>query len=83
MDGDGFGNACGPDLNDDSGVDFSNLAALESLSIGGDPDADLNGDGIVDAEDLDILASFLFSVPVPSALVQVACPTFSPGRGDG
>ncbi len=68
--GDGFGNHCDPDLNNDLRVDFADLAILKSMffTVGQNKDADLNVDGRVDFADLAILKSRFFSPPGPSGL---------------
>ncbi|MDF1554949.1 MAG: hypothetical protein P1P84_17910 [Deferrisomatales bacterium] len=68
-DGDGYGNRCDPDFNNDGGVNFADLAYLKSVFLSGDPDADLNGDGGVNFGDLAILKSMFLGTPGPSGLV--------------
>ncbi|MDF1555614.1 MAG: dockerin type I domain-containing protein [Deferrisomatales bacterium] len=68
-DGDGYGNRCDPDFNNDGGVNFADLAYLKSRFLSGDPDADLNGDGGVNFGDLAILKSMFLGPPGPSGLV--------------
>lgn len=69
-DGDGFGNACDPDLDNDGIVTFNDLAAMRAVFFdSGDLHADLNGDGIVNFLDLDRLRTFFFGAPGPSGLV--------------
>lgn len=73
--GDDFGNACDPDLNNDNVVDFGDLPALQQafFSQDGDPnwnpDADITGDGVVDFGDLPTVQSLFFQPPGPSGLV--------------
>jgi len=73
--GDGFGNACDPDLNSDNVVDFGDLPAFQAAFFSDDgdlnwnPDADLNGDGVVDFGDLPTLQNLFFQTPGPSGLV--------------
>lgn len=80
-DGDGIGNSCDPDLNNDCTVDFVDrdifIAALETA----DPDADFNGDGVVDPLDQLVLDSFLFQPPGPSGLTN-ACDVGVPDADD-
>jgi hypothetical protein len=66
-DGDGFGNICDPDFNNDLIVNASDLAYLKTVFFTDDPDADLNGDGIVNAADLAILKTMFFGPPGPAA----------------
>jgi len=74
--GDGYGNICDPDLNNDGHVDTLDLAILNAAlntNVGDaayNPDADLNGDNTVDTADAQIMRSYFFGVPGPSGLVQ-------------
>ncbi|MDF1554947.1 MAG: right-handed parallel beta-helix repeat-containing protein, partial [Deferrisomatales bacterium] len=68
-DGDGYGNRCDPDFNNDGGVNFADLAYMKSVFLSGDPDADVNGDGGVNFGDLAILKSMFLGPPGPSGLV--------------
>jgi len=67
-DGDGFGNICDPDLDNDGVVDYVDLFWLQGLFLSSDPHADFDGDGIVSFFDLEIMVSFFFGGPGPSAL---------------
>ncbi|MFK8014271.1 MAG: hypothetical protein AB8G17_02365 [Gammaproteobacteria bacterium] len=71
--GDGYGNACDADLNDDCVVNVSDLGLLRSVffDTGADLDADFNGDGVVNAADLGILRSVFFGAPGPSGTTSV------------
>ena len=53
-DGDGFGNACDPDLNNDGLVDFRDLNLLAEVFFTSDPNADFNEDGIVNFLDFQV-----------------------------
>lgn len=68
-DGDGFGNVCDPDLNNDGIVNDTDTAIMKSRFYTNDPDADLNGDGAVNAGDMAILKSLYGKPPGPSGLV--------------
>ena len=68
-DGDGFGNVCDPDLNNDGIVNDTDLAIMKTKFYTTDPDADLNGDGSVNTGDLAILKSLNGKPPGPSGLV--------------
>ena len=72
---DGFGNICDADLNNDRLTDLKdkNLMnkarnAFTSTSTY-DPNADLNGDGSVNIQDLDLLLKMYGKAPGPSGLV--------------
>jgi len=65
-DGDGFGNFCDADLNNDGLVDFLDLGLLKAAFFGSDPAADLNGDGVVEFLDLGRLKALFFQPPGPS-----------------
>jgi hypothetical protein len=51
-DGDGHGNACDGDLNNDGVVNFADLSIFRGRFGTNDPDADLTGDGVVNFADL-------------------------------
>jgi len=68
-DGDGYGNACDADLNNDGQVNFADLAIFRSRFGSGDPDADLNGDGVVNFADLARFHELFGRPPGPSGLV--------------
>jgi hypothetical protein len=69
--GDGYGNVCDPDLNNDGIVNFSDLGLLKPLFFSADPDADFNGDGAVNFVDLGTMKTFFFLPPGPSGLAQL------------
>ncbi len=64
--GDGFGNVCDGDLDNDGAVNFGDLNIMKSVFFTADADADLNGDGAVNFGDLNILKSMFFKSPGPS-----------------
>jgi hypothetical protein len=64
-DGDGYGNGCDPDLNDDGIVNFLDLSILKASFFTDDPHADVNGDGIVNFLDLAVMSSMFFGAPGP------------------
>ena len=66
--GDGFGNSCDADLNDDGTVNTVDLGLLKTVFFSADPDADLNGDGTVNALDLGIMKARFFELPGPSGV---------------
>jgi hypothetical protein len=65
-DGDGFGNLCDPDLNNDGVVNFLDLGLLRSVFFSSNADADFNGDGVVNFPDLGVLRLYFFSPPGPA-----------------
>ncbi|MAR90037.1 MAG: hypothetical protein CML06_04030 [Pseudomonadales bacterium] len=71
-DGDGFGNRCDPDLNNDGIVDFLDFNLLRSafFSSGSGLDEDFNQDGFVNFGDLAILRAFYGEAPGPSAVAN-------------
>lgn len=64
--GDGYGNRCDADLNNDCIVNVVDLGALRSVFFTTDPDADLNADGTVNVIDLGLLRSLFFQPPGPA-----------------
>ncbi|NNF17758.1 MAG: hypothetical protein HKN70_13525 [Gammaproteobacteria bacterium] len=67
-DGDGFGNICDPDFNNDGVINFLDLGYLGSRFGSSDPDADLDGDGFVTFLDFAILRDMFYGVPGPAAV---------------
>jgi 6-phosphogluconolactonase (cycloisomerase 2 family) len=70
--GDGIGNVCDADLDDDCAVNFLDLGLLKIVFFSADPDADFNGDGSVNFADLGIMKGGFFLPPGPSG-VPNAC----------
>lgn len=68
-DGDGIGNMCDPDLNNDNVVNFEDLARMKAVFLSSDQHADLNGDGAVNFPDLAIMKAMFLQEPGPSARV--------------
>src|SRR5690606_18874560 len=68
-DGDGYGNRCDGDLNNDGNVNFIDLAIFRAAFGTTDPHADLDGNGNVNFIDLAIFQSMFGSPPGPSGLV--------------
>jgi len=64
--GDGFGNICDADLNNDLAVNLNDLFMFRRAYGTADPDADLNGDGSVNLNDLFLFRSLYGSEPGPS-----------------
>lgn len=67
-DGDGYGNLCDADLNNDGTTDFLDLGRLKEVFFTDNADADLNGDGTVDFLDLGLLKSMFFHPAGPAAI---------------
>jgi hypothetical protein len=67
-DGDGYGNMCDADLDNNGKVNFADLAMFRSAFGTVDPNYDLNGDGRVNFADLAILKSWFGKPPGPSAV---------------
>lgn len=65
--GDGFGNRCDADLNDDGIVNTLDLGIFRQrfFTVGAN-DADFNGDGVVNPLDLGILRALFFKPPGPA-----------------
>ncbi|MFK7886542.1 MAG: proprotein convertase P-domain-containing protein [Gammaproteobacteria bacterium] len=72
--GDGFGNACDADLNNDCIVNVVDLGLLRSVFFTADDDADLNGDGIVNVVDLGLLRLGFFNPPGPAVEPNACTP---------
>lgn len=70
--GDGFGNICDGDFNDDCRTNIADLAIFKGGFLGTDPDLDLNGIGGVNIADLSIFKGLFLGAPGPSGLA--ACP---------
>jgi hypothetical protein len=67
-DGDGYGNVCDADLNQDGVVNFVDLGLFKTVFFNNDPDADFDGDGNVNFRDLAQLKADFFKPPGPSGL---------------
>ncbi len=72
--GDGFGNLCDADLNNDNVVNVVDLGILRTVFFTADPDADFNGDGVVNVTDLGIMRAGFFAAPGPSGLSPILSP---------
>ena len=69
--GDGYGNACDADLDNDGFINFADLGDLKvAFFSDGDVDADFNGDGHVNFADLGIMKASFFGPPGPSGIVS-------------
>jgi hypothetical protein len=67
-DGDGYGNLCDGDLNNDGIVNFRDVALFRQRFGTSDPDADFDGSGFVNFGDLAILRQLFLKPPGPSGL---------------
>lgn len=67
-DGDGYGNVCDADLNDDGIVNFQDLALFRQRFGSADADADFDGNGIVNFADLERLRLLFLESPGPSGI---------------
>lgn len=65
-DGDGIGNTCDADLNNDCVVNFIDFGIWSERFLSSDADADFNGDGAVNFLDLSILTNSFLMEPGPS-----------------
>jgi hypothetical protein len=65
---DGYGNMCDADLDDSLYVDDVDLEIFRKAFFSGEPDADFNGDGVVNVIDLGIFRVLFSQPPGPSAL---------------
>lgn len=70
--GDGFGNACDADLNNDCGVNLADLILFKNVFATAAADADFNSDGTVNLADLVAFKALFASPPGPSG-VPNAC----------
>jgi hypothetical protein len=67
-DGDGFGNACDGDLDNNGITNFGDLALMKSVFLKTGPlNADLTGDGVVNFADLARMKQLFLRPPGPSA----------------
>ena len=64
-DGDGFGNACDADLNNDGVVNVIDLGILRACFFTADPDADFDGNGVVNVVDLGIMRTAFSAYRAP------------------
>ena len=68
--GDGFGNACDADLDNNGVVNVVDLGLLRSVFFTDDADADFNGDGVVNVVDLAVMRASFFGPPGPSGVAR-------------
>ncbi len=69
-DGDGFGNACDPDLNNDGVVNFLDISSWVPFfnTACGDVDEDFDGDGGCNFGDYALFPQFFMQPPGPSGI---------------
>ncbi len=66
--GDGFGNVCDTDLDNDGDINFSDVALLKVVFLTADADADFDGNGTVDFGDLARMKATFLGAPGPSGV---------------
>lgn len=64
--GDGYGNLCDTDLNNDSITNFIDVGMFRTAFLTTDADADFNGDGVVNFIDFAVMRTQFFQPPGPS-----------------
>ncbi len=64
--GDGFGNLCDPDLDNDGDVDGADLTQFRTAFLGSSADPDFDGDGRVNFADLSRLRKYFGGPPGPA-----------------
>lgn len=71
-DGDGIGNLCDADFNNDCRQNFVDLGVMRgNFFAPGDLDTDMNGDGSTNFADLSLLKQGLFGAPGPSGVPNI------------
>lgn len=70
--GDGFGNLCDGDFDNNCQTNFADLSLMRAGFFGSDPDLDIDGSGAVNFNDLGLFRGMVFSAPGPSGLAT--CP---------
>ncbi len=74
-DGDGYGNMCDGDLNNDGIVNAADLGLLNQALNSNNANADFNGDGVVNSLDLKLFKQMQNKPPGPSAPVNTGTAT--------
>ncbi|MEO0422977.1 MAG: di-heme oxidoredictase family protein [Pseudomonadota bacterium] len=69
-DADAIGTACDTDLNNDCGVNRDDFLLFRDAFQSDTPEADFDGNGIVNVADLRILQSYVGQAPGPTALIS-------------
>jgi len=67
--GDGYGNLCDADLNNNGIINSLDLGLFKAAYMTANADADLNGNGIVNSLDLGLFKGMFMKAPGPSGLV--------------
>lgn len=70
-DGDGIGNRCDADLDNNCAINFLDLGLLKSVFFSANSVADLNVDGAVNFLDLGIMKAAFFGSPGPSGIANI------------
>lgn len=68
-DGDGYGNACDGDFNNNGVVDFQDAIVFRTMVGTNNPNGDFNGNGVVDFQDVTAFRAMVGQPPGPSAFV--------------
>jgi len=71
-DGDGFGNACDVDTNNDCVVNFLDVSAFSEAFLSTNELFDFNVDGVVNFLDFNLVSQYFLGAPGPSALASCA-----------
>ena len=71
-DGDGFGNRCDTDLNNDGVTNGIDVGLLRTAFGSAGPHADFNGDGVVNGVDVGILRNYFGKSPGPGVVASEA-----------
>lgn len=71
-DGDGMGNMCDPDFNNDNQINFADLQVMkDNFFQPGDTLTDLNGDGQTNFADLNMMSDMFFDQPGPGTELPI------------
>ena len=82
-DGDGFGNFCDPDLDNNGVVNFLDVALwVPSFSTVNTGDEDFNGDGLSNFSDFALFANYYLQSPGPSGLDAITLQIDPPAISD-
>ena len=73
-DGDGYGNRCDGDFDNDLQINAVDLGIMRANFFGANPDTDLDGDGETNTVDLGLFKAAFFGVPGPTS----STPTVNP-----